>query len=173
MTMDERDAKQSVVTMFLVVVIAVLVIFACSALMGLRAEVAALKDVLATKSDLVAIRTAGMDLSFEQRKCTTCHTERRFAGEHDTENGIIKVIKGLQKHPDVGLTRQDMDKVHASVKLLRCANCHSSDEIGKLALLSEPEQSEVIRRMQKMPGSGISPDEVDDIKRSFQLLVGF
>ena len=68
---------------------------------------------------------------------------------------------------------QDMDKVHASVKLLRCANCHSSDEIGKLALLSEPEQSEVIRRMQKMPGSGISPDEVDDIKRSFQLLVGF
>ena len=171
--MDERDTKARIVTTFVVLATGMLVIFACSVLMGLKADVAALKDVLATKQDLVNIKTAGMDLSFEQRKCTTCHTERRFAGEHDTKSELAQVIRHMEQQPDVRLTHQDVQKIHSSLTLLKCRTCHSSDEIKKLALMTDAEQRATIRAMQRKPGSKISPDEVQDIKNSFQLLVGF
>ena len=152
---------------------AILVLFACSVLMGLRADVAALKDVLASKDDLVAVKTAGLDLSFQQRKCTTCHTERRFAGEHETKDELVKIIKHMEEMPDMRLTDRDVEKIHSSLTLLKCATCHSSEEIKKLALMTDAEQTGTIREMQRKPGSNISPDEVQQIKDSFQLLVGF
>ena len=171
--MDERDAKARIVTTFVALATAILVLFGCSVLMGLRADVAALKDVLASKDDLVAVKTAGLDLSFQQRKCTTCHTERRFAGEHETKDELVKVIKHMEQMPDMQLTDRDVEKIHSSLTLLKCATCHSSEQIKKLALMTDAEQRATIRAMQRKPGSKISPDEVQDIKNSFQLLVGF
>ena len=171
--MDERDAKARIVTTFVALATAILVLFACSVLMGLRADVAALKDVLASKDDLVAVKTAGLDLSFQQRKCTTCHTERRFAGEHETKDELVKIIKHMEEMPDMRLTDRDVEKIHSSLTLLKCATCHSSEEIKKLALMTDAEQTGTIREMQRKPGSNISPDEVQQIKDSFQLLVGF
>ncbi len=171
--MDERDAKARVVTTFVVLATAVLVVFACSILMDLRSDVAGLKDVLATKNDLVAVQTAGLDLSFQQRKCTTCHTERRFAGEHGTKDELVRVIKAMEQKPDMHLTHQDIQKIHSSLTLLKCATCHSSDQIKKLALMTDAEQTATIRKMQRKPGSNISPDEVQEIKDSFHLLLGF
>lgn len=156
--MGDTDTKARVTIGFLSISIAVLLIFACSMLMNLRAEVRSLKDVLATKSDLVAVRTAGIDLSYEQRKCTTCHTERRFAGEHATKNDIARIIKQMEQHPDTRLTHQDVERIHASLTLMRCTSCHSSEEINKLSLMDQDEQAEVIREMQRKPGSGISPN---------------
>ncbi|OFX14805.1 MAG: hypothetical protein A2Z18_03575 [Armatimonadetes bacterium RBG_16_58_9] len=171
--MEQRDTKARIVTTFATMVIVVLVVFGCSLLMQLRAEVRSLKDTLATKSDVVAVSTAGMDLSFEQQKCVRCHTERRFAGEHGTKNELTQVIERMGRHPDVRLTHQDVQKVHASLTLMKCATCHSSDEIKKLALLNEGEQVAKIRQMQRKSGSKISPDEVRDIQESFHILVGF
>ncbi len=171
--MEPRDTRARVITTFATLAIAVLVVFGCSVLMQLRAEVRALNRVLATKDDLVAIRTSGVNLSFEQEKCTKCHTERRFAGEHGTKSEIMQVIKRMEMHPDVGLTHQDMEKIHASLTLLKCASCHSTDQIKKLALLGESEQVAKIREMQRKPGSELSPDEVKEIQRSFHILVGF
>lgn len=171
--MEQRDAKARIFTTFATIVIAVLVVFACSMLMQLRAEVRSLKDTLATKSDVVAVSTASMDLSFEQQKCVRCHTERRFAGEHSTKNGLMEVIQRMGRHPDVRLTHKDVQKVHASLTLMKCASCHSSEEIKKLALLNEGEQVAKIREMQRKPGSRVTPDEVKDIQESFHILVGF
>jgi hypothetical protein len=171
--MEQRDTRLRIITTFATLAIAVLVVFGCSVLMQLRAEVRGLNHVLATKDDLVAIRTAGVNLSFEQEKCTRCHTERRFAGEHGTESEITQVIHRMEMHPDVGLTHKDVERIHASLTLLKCATCHSSEQMKKLALLNEGEQVAKIRQMQRKPGSGISPDEVKDIQRSFHILVGF
>ena len=171
--MEERDTKTRILTTFVAMATAVLVVFACSVLMSLRAEVKGLKDVLATKSDLVAVKTAGLNLSVEQGACTKCHTERRFAGEHGSKNEITQVIKRMEAQPDVRLTHKDMQRIHASLTLMKCATCHSSDEIKRLALMTGSEQTATIRSMQRKPTSGISPDEIEDIRDSFQLLMGF
>lgn len=171
--MEQREAKARIFTTFATMVIAMLVVFQISLLMHLQDEVASLKEVLATKEDVVAVRTAGVDLSFEQQKCTRCHTERRFAGEHTTENGLTQVIQRMGRHPDLSLSDKDVQKVHASLTLLQCASCHSSDQIKKLALLNEDQQIAKIREMQSKPGSRISPDEVKGIQESFHILVGF
>lgn len=171
--MEQGDAKARVFTTFATTVIAMLVVFQVSLVMHLKDEVASLKEVLATKEDVVAVRTAGVDLSFEQQKCIRCHTERRFAGEHTTKNELMQVIQQMDRHPDVSLSHNDVQKVHASLTLLKCASCHPSDQIKKLALLNEDQQFAKIREMQSKPGSRISPDEVKDIQESFHILVGF
>ena len=171
--MEQKDTNARVLTTFATMAITILVIFQISLLMNLRAEVSSLEKVLATKEDVVAVRTAGVDLSFEQQKCTRCHTERRFAGEHTSKNELTQVIQRMERHPDVNLTHKDMEKIHASLTLLKCASCHSSEQIKMLALLSQDAQTAKIREMQRKPGSRISPDEVKGIQESFHILVGF
>jgi hypothetical protein len=79
----------------------------------------------------------------------------------------------MERHPDMKLTDQDVQRVHASLTLLKCANCHASEQIKKLALLNSDQQIAKIREMQSKPGSRISPDEVKEIQESFHVLVGF
>ena len=171
--MEQREAKARIFTTFAIMVIAMLVVFGISLLMGLKDDVASLKGVLATKEDVVAVRTAGVDLSFAQQKCVRCHTERRFAGEHTSKNELMQVIQHMDSHPDMSLSDKDVQKVHASLTLLKCASCHPSDQIKKLVLLNEDQQLAKIREMQSKPGSRISPDEVKDIQESFHILLGF
>lgn len=171
--MEQKDAKARIFTTFAIMVIAVLTVFQISLIMHLQGEVTSLKNVLATKDDVVAVRTAGVNLSVEQQVCTRCHTERRFAGEHDTQNQLTQVIQRMEHHPDMKLTDRDVQRVHASLTLLKCANCHTSEQIKKLALLNSDQQVAKIREMQAKPGSKISPDELKDIQKSFQILVGF
>lgn len=173
--MEQRDTRITIFTTFVIIATAIVLVFACSIMMSLRAEVKALKDQLATKEDLVAVKTAGMNLSFTQEKCTRCHTERRFAGDHanGTKKGIAQMIHNMEAQPDVKLSHADVRKIHASLNLMKCASCHSAEEVKKLALMTDAEQTAVIRTMQRTPGSKISPDEIDDIKASFQVLMGF
>lgn len=162
---------------FLVIVNTILIAFACNMLLNVRSEVKNLENVLATKADLQqsVIQTAGAKmLSFQEEKCTRCHTERRFAGMHGTKSELLQVVKKLEAHPpDARIGEKDLQTIHTSLTLLKCGQCHSSNMIKQLALKTEEEQLSIIKRMQEKPESEIAPDEVNDILKSFYLLLGF
>ena len=73
------DARFRFVVGFVGVLNVLLVIILCSVVMEMRSDVDGLKDVLATKQDLMNVAAPKLTM-FHEQKCTTCHTERRFAG---------------------------------------------------------------------------------------------
>jgi NAD-dependent SIR2 family protein deacetylase len=79
----------------------------------------------------------------------------------------------MRAMPDAGFTDQDMAKIHASLDLLRCTQCHGADTLRTLAIKSPAERMRIIREMVAKPGSNITPDEVTRISRAYQQMVGF
>ncbi len=150
----------------------VLVLFLNGQVGKLRADVAGLKDVLATKDDLIRVSVPPVKLLHEE-KCTSCHTERRFAGEHNVRGEIEAALTHMKAMPDANISDEDMGKIHASLELLRCANCHGEDNLRLLALKTPEQRMELIRRMAVKPGSNLTPDETESIQRAYQQLYGF
>lgn len=150
----------------------VLVVFLSSTVVQLRSQMTGLTQVLATKEDLVAVNVPQTPL-FTEEKCTRCHTERRFAGEHNTRGEIEAAVAHMRAMPDVGLTDKDMAKIHASLSLLRCTRCHGEETLRALALKSPGERMSTIRRMIASPGSGLMPDEMEEIQRAYREIYGF
>jgi hypothetical protein len=138
----------------------------------LRVEIRALNDQVATREDLVAAQAPEMRLLHEE-KCTSCHTERRFAGEHNTRGEIDAAMVHMQAMPDAGFTDEDMAKIHASLTLLRCARCHAVEKLRGLSLRTPEERMDLIRTMMSKPGSGLTSDEADEINRAYQQVIGF
>jgi len=139
---------------------------------ALRGEVRALREHVASKKDLLATQAPEMRL-FHEEKCTSCHTERRFAGEHNTRGEIDAAVAHMKAMPDAGFTDDDMARIHASLTLLRCARCHSVEQLRGLALRTPGERVDLIRTMISKPGSSLSSDEADEINRAYQQIVGF
>src|SRR3972149_1778790 len=75
------DTRMKVLITFALIFNAVLVVLVANQVIGVREEVRGLKQVLATKHDLVALRPARLTEALETR-CTTCPSERRFTGAH-------------------------------------------------------------------------------------------
>ena len=170
------DTKNKMLVSFLIIINTILIVFACNMLLNIRSELQNLKNVLATKADLQQsiIQTAGAELFFQEEKCTRCHTERRFAGMHGTKSELLQVANKLKEHPpDAKINEKDLRTIHASLILLKCGQCHSSDMIKRIALKTEEEQLAIIKGMQERPGAEIAPDEVNGILKSFHLLLGF
>jgi hypothetical protein len=150
----------------------VFAVFLSGTVVQLRTQVADLSQVLATKEDLIAVNVPQTQL-FTEEKCTRCHTERRFAGEHSTRGEIEAAVAHMRAMPDVGLTDQDMAKIHASLSLLRCTRCHGEEKLRTLALKSPEERMSTIRRMIASPGSGLLPDQMEEIQRAYREIYGF
>ena len=92
---------------------------------------------------------------------------------HGTEDELLRVVRRMQQQPDSRITEQEVGTIHASLLMLKCAQCHSGEMMKRLSLKTEEERSAIIKRMQKKPGSEIAPEEVSDIQRSFRMLIGF
>lgn len=166
------DSRYRFVVGFLVVLNAILTMLLCGLVRDTRHDVNALRDVLATKQDLVNVAAPKLTMSQEEN-CTSCHTERRFAGEHNVRGQIETALAHMEKMPDVPFSREDTARIHASLQLLRCAKCHDADQLRQLAIKSPAERIRNIREMAAKPGSGISPDEVAAILKSYEQLTGF
>ena len=167
------DPKSRWLTTFLLVVNTILIVFIANMFLNLRAEVRGLKDVLVTKSDLQAVRTAEAKFLFAEEKCTRCHTERRFSDVHGTKDELLQIVRHMQEHPDARITEQETDKIHASLMLLKCTQCHSGEMMKKLSLMSAEQRLGVIREMAKKPGTSIATEEAEAILKSYELLLGF
>lgn len=158
---------------FTAVLNAVLIVFLSGLVKNLQEDIARLEEVLVTKEDLVAVSVPELTL-FTEQKCTSCHTERRFAGEHNNRRaGIDAALQKMHDLPDAGLSDADMARIHASLDLMRCASCHEADKLRALALKTPQQRMDVIREMIGRPESNISPDKAADILRAYSQLVGF
>lgn len=166
------DARFRFVTGFVGVLNALLVIVLCGVVMDARNEVRGLQEILATKQDLVNVAAPKLTL-FTEQKCTSCHSERRFLGTHNMRGEIEQAVAHMTALPDTKFTDEELAKIHSSLALLRCAQCHGADKLRTLAIKSPKERMQVIREMIAKPGSKIGPDEAEDISRSLEQLLGF
>jgi len=167
------DARFRFVVGFVGIFNALLVIILCGVVMDTRQEVQGLKDVLATKQDLMNVAAPRLTL-FHEDKCTSCHTERKFAGPHQNMPGKIdQALAHMGALPDTGFSDEEFAKIHGSLALLRCAQCHGADKLRLLAIKSPEQRMQIIREMIAKPGSKISPDEAEAISRSYEEMFGF
>ena len=167
------DARFRFVVGFAVVFNALLVLILCGMVMNMRQDVQGLQTVLVTKQDLANVAAPKLAF-FHEDKCTTCHTERRFAGPHENVRGEIEpALAHMRAMPDAGFTDQDLAKIHGSLAVLRCVQCHGADKLKLLAIKSPEQRMQIIREMIAKPESNISPDEAEAILRSYEQMVGF
>jgi hypothetical protein len=166
------DKQYRFILVLLVLLNVLLVGVLCSVVLDTRADVNQLTAVLATKQDLVNVAAPRMTF-FHEAKCTSCHTERRFAGPHNVRGEIEQALAEMRQMPDTHFTDEDMAKIHSSLTMLRCVECHGAETLRLLAIKSPQERMEIIRKMIAKPGSRISPDEASDIQRSYEMMMGF
>lgn len=166
------DKRYQFVVGLLTVLNVLLTALLCGLVRDTRQDVDALRTVLATKQDLVNVAVPKLTF-FHQEKCTACHTERRFAGEHNTRGQIERAVAHMTKMPDAPFSEKDMAKIHASLDLLRCSQCHGTEQLRLLAIKSPAERMRIIREMIAKPGSRITPDESTRILRAYEQMVGF
>lgn len=166
------DKRYQFVVGLLTVLNVLLTALLCGLVRDTRQDVDTLRDVLATKQDLVNVAAPKLAF-FHEEKCTTCHTERKFAGPHNVRGQIEQAVAHMSRLPDARLTEKDLAKIHASLELFRCAQCHEADKLRALAILSPADRMRTIRAMIGKPGSRITPDEVAQISRAFTQLLGF
>lgn len=166
------DNRYRFVVGFLVVLNALLTLLLSGLVRDTRHDVLALRDVLVTKQDLVNVAAPRLSLAHED-KCTSCHTERRFAGPHNVRGRIEEALARMKALPDARLTEQDMARVHASLEVLRCTQCHGADRLRLLAIKSPAERVRLTREMIAKPGSAITPDEASRILRAYEQMLGF
>ena len=157
---------------FLTILNAVLIVLLAGLVRDTRQDVNALRGVLASKQDLVNIAAPKLTL-FHEEKCTGCHTERRFVGPHTSGGQIEQIVAQMSKLPDAHITKKDLDKIHASLELLRCSQCHGVDQLRQLAIKSPTERMRIVREMVAKPGSRLSPDDVTRVLRAYELMIGF
>jgi hypothetical protein len=166
------DSRYQFVVGFLTILNALLVLLLCGLVRDTRHEINELRTVLATKQDLVNVAAPKLTF-FHEEKCTGCHTERKFAGEHNMRGEIEQAVAHMRALPDTGFTDQDMAKIHASLDLLRCTQCHGADKLRTLAIKSPADRMRIVREMVARPSSNITPDEVTRILRAYEQVVGF
>jgi hypothetical protein len=166
------DSRYRFVVAFLVVLNALLTLLLCGLVRDTRHEVNALREVLATKQDLVNVAAPKLTL-YHEEKCTSCHSERRFSAPHTGNGSLDQAIAHMKRMPDARLTQEDLAKVHASLELLRCSQCHGADQLRKLAIKSPTERMQIVREMVAKPASNISPDEVTGLLRAYEQTVGY
>ncbi|MCI0484783.1 MAG: hypothetical protein L0Y78_09400, partial [candidate division NC10 bacterium] len=86
---------------------------------------------------------------------------------------IEQAIAHMEALPDARFSKEDIDKIHASLDLFRCSQCHGMDQLRKLAIKSPADRMRIVREMAGKPGSSITADEVTRILRAYEQLVGF
>ena len=166
------DSRYRFVVGFLTVLNALLTLLLCGLVRDTRQDVGALREVLATKQDLVNVAVPKLTF-FHEEKCTTCHTERKFAGEHNVRGQIEQAVSHMRALPDSGFTDKDVAKIHASLELFRCSQCHGTDQLRRLAIKSPADRMRIVREMVAKPGSRLTPDEVTRVLRAYEQMIGF
>ena len=164
--------RASFLNTVLSIFVSVMLILLCAMVLNLRGEIQTLRRESVTREDLVQTRVPELRV-FAEEKCTTCHTERKFLGEHMSPSQLESHVAQMAAMPDVKLSDEEVAKVHASLNVMKCMQCHDSIVLKELALKSQEERLGVINRMIEKQGSRISSEEMDGIDRSFEMILGF
>jgi hypothetical protein len=150
----------------------ILTVLLINELLTVRNEVRALPDTLVTKDDVAALRPLRIQQILDSR-CARCHTDRRFAAALGWgRQPILDVVARMATHPGANIPPAEFETIQASLTMLQCTRCHTEAVLSRLLLQSPPQQVATIRRMQRMPESGIRPDQVPQIVEAFRTLSG-
>ena len=104
------DSRYRFIVGFLTVLNAILTLLLCGLVRDTRQDVNALLEVLATKQDLVNVRVPKLTF-FHEEKCTTCHTERKFSGEHNIRGQIERAVAHMGALPDAPFEYQALERI--------------------------------------------------------------
>jgi hypothetical protein len=150
----------------------ILTVFLISELLVVRNEIRALPATLMTKGDAAALRPLRIQQILDSR-CARCHTDRRFAAVLGWERQpILDVVGRMAAHPGANIPPAEFEAIQASLTLLQCTRCHSEAVLSRLAFQTPAQQVATVRRMQRMPESGIRADQVPQIVEAFKTLSG-
>jgi len=136
-----------------------------------RQRVASLPVDLATKRDVAMLRPLRVREILRQN-CTGCHSTRRLGVTVSMEPAEIqRTIERMQTHPGADISPGELERIAASLLVVRCARCHGEETLNLMVLKTQPERIATIRRMAALPGSGVRPDQALAIAQAFEKLI--
>jgi len=163
---------RDVLSTFLTVVIAVVVVFGVQLLLQVQENVKDLKaDVLSVQSHLVSQRKAE-PFRILNENCTQCHSERRFTKAH-ADSELIDIIDRMDDLPDFQISAKDKDVIHGALETLKCVRCHEDAALKQVITMDSERQREIVERMRRQPGSEITRESASDILRTMQQIQGY
>jgi hypothetical protein len=175
MTTERRPLPISgfrIVVMLVVLVNLILTIALITQVREVQQRVAGLPPDLATKRDVASLRPLQVRQILRQN-CVQCHSARRLGTTVSMEPAQIQhTIERMQSHPGANIPPDELERIAASLLVLRCARCHGEETLNLMVLKTQPERLATIRRMSALPGSGVRPDQVTAIAQAFEHLVG-
>ena len=160
-----------IVVLLVVFVNLILTVALIAQVREVQQRVASLPPDPATKRDVASLRPLQIRQILTQN-CVGCHTARRLAATLSMEPADIqRTIERMQSHPGANIGQGELERITASVLVLRCARCHDETTLNLMALKTGPERIATIRRMAALPGSGVRPDQVSAVAQAFENLV--
>lgn len=172
MAPGRQSARLSFFLAFSLALNLVLTILLINQVLVVRNEVRALPDKLVTKDDVAALRPLRIQQILDSR-CGRCHTDRRFAAALGWERQpILDTIARMATHPGANIPPAEFEVIQASLTMLQCTRCHTEAVLSRLVLQTPAQQVATIRRMQRMPESGMRPDQVPQVVEAFRTLSG-
>ena len=169
----KQHVMEKTLSLFLTVVTVILVVFLSQILLSIRGEMKQLRSDIAALKQEPASAVDFEPFAPLEKNCTRCHTERRFMGIHGSSDDIHAVIKHMEMNPDLRLSPEDVDKIHASMNLLKCTKCHDEQTIKKFGSLNGALQRSILKKMEGKTGSGVTQADEKAIQRSIQTIQGF
>ena len=157
----------------LLVVNAGLLAFVAKSYLDMSAAVGGLERVLADGANASVVHRVEERLSLYQEACTHCHTEERFKRLHGTRDEITAIIDRMRAQPDARISEGEAEKIHASLVLLKCQQCHSGEMMAKLSLMNPDYRLGVVQEMARKPGSEIPVGEAGAILSAWKSLLEF
>jgi hypothetical protein len=168
---EPRISSFRIVVMLVVLVNLILTIALITQVRELQQRVATLPPDLASKRDVAALRPLHVR-QILQRNCVECHSTRRLGVTVSMEPAEIqRTIERMQSHPGANIRPDELERIAASILVVRCARCHGEETLNLMVLKTQPERMATVRRMSALPGSGVRPDQVSDIAHAFETLV--
>jgi len=137
----------------------------------LQRRVASLPPDLASKRDVAMLRPLRVREILTQN-CVECHSSRRLGVTISMEPAEIqRTVARMQNHPGADIAERDLERITASLLVVRCARCHGEETLNLMVLKTQPERIATIRRMAALPGSGVRADQVLAIAQAFEKLI--
>jgi hypothetical protein len=159
-----------IVVTLVVLVNLVLTIALLAQVREVRLRVASLPPDIATKRDVAAVRPLPVRQILTDN-CVGCHTARRLGTAVFEPVELRRTVERMQSHPGADIPDAQMERIVASMQVLRCVRCHDEATINLMVLKTQPERIATIRRMAALPGSGVRADQVAAIAQAFDTLV--
>jgi hypothetical protein len=94
-------------------------------------------------------------------------------GMHGSEADIQSIVDHMNMQTELALAPEDVDRVHAAMSLLKCAECHDETVLRKYAALNTTAQQKALKKMEAVPGSIVANGDYKAIQRSIRTIQGF